>query len=90
MSKGFCTTEQMEQCPLTEHFTDTHHLYFPQAQYKRPIERAYRELPPHKVQMCRNDHNELHEAIEPPTKPPVTEMQRAIASWAMRELEIGA
>ena len=82
-----CTPEQMEVCPLKQHFTDTHHLYFPRRDYQTKTEKQYRELPHHKVVICRNEHNELHAEYQPPTKPSQAEMVRAIASWAMREAE---
>lgn len=80
-----CTPEQMAECPLQTHYQDTHHLYFPRRAYRSRVEKQYRELPPHKVEICRNDHNELHATELPPTKPPYNEMVRAIASYATRE-----
>ena len=85
MSRGECPPEQMEVCPLTIHFKDVHHLYFPRRDYNNRVEKEYRELPPHKVEMCRNEHNELHATEQPPTKPPRSEMLRAIASYATKE-----
>lgn len=85
MTRGECTPEQIAECPLYVHFTDTHHLYHPASNYRTKIEKKYRELPSHKVQLCRNEHNEIHATQEAPTKPDRNEMLRAIASQATRE-----
>ena len=89
MARGRCTPEQMAECPLMQHFTDVHHLYHPRADYRSPIEKQYRELPHHKVQICRNEHNEIHATEKPPTKPDRAEMVRAIASYMMKEVDYG-
>lgn len=65
----------------------THHLLYPRGQYRTALEKEYRELPSHKVQMCRQEHDELHATEQPPTKPPRDEMLRAIASQALREAQ---
>lgn len=75
----------MLECPLKKHFSDSHHLYYPSSDYQTRVEKDYRELPHHKVQLCRNEHQEIHASQEPPTKPDRAEMVRAIASWAMHE-----
>ena len=88
MSRKNCTPEQMAECPLMQHFSDVHHMYYPRSDYKTSTEKQYRELPHHKVRLCRNEHNEIHANEQAPTKPPYSEMVRAIASYAMREARI--
>ena len=49
------------------------------------VEREYRELPEHKVQLCRAEHDELHATQEPPEKPSRNEMLQAIARAAIQQ-----
>ena len=76
--RGECTPEQKEVCPLRTHFQDEHHLMYPKRDYSQPVEKAYRELPENKVQMCRHEHNELHATQEPPLKPSIETMAEAV------------
>ena len=76
--RGECTPEQKMECPLAHHFTDEHHLYFPRSDYKQPVEKSFRNLPDNTVQLCRNEHNELHATEEPPEKPSIQYMAESI------------
>lgn len=73
--------KNVEQCPYQYSgcFADTHHEYFPRSDYRRGVARQFRELPENKVQLCRNEHDELHAVTEPPIKPSREEMMGAIA-----------
>lgn len=66
--------------------SSTHHLYWPRRDYTTKTARQFRELPAHKEQLCRREHDERHATEQPPTKPSHTEMLRAIASQAIREM----
>lgn len=84
MSHGLCSPEQIAACPLTEHFTDQHHSYYPRRKYRGLLAATFRGLPENKEQLCRFEHNELH-ANEPiPVKPSTAEMREAIAQSALK------
>lgn len=59
-------------------FLDIHHLYHPRSDYKKPVDREFRNLDENKVRMCRNLHNIEHSVFEPPTKPDREIMKLAI------------
>lgn len=77
MSRKECYNDNPE-CPYYgECYSDLHHTMWPSPDYTTPIENKFRELPQHKVQTCRWEHDQIHEG-EPPTKPPVEFMEEAI------------
>jgi hypothetical protein len=76
--RGECTPEQKERCPLSQHYSDTHHTKYPASAYRQPVERAFRNLPENLEQMCRYEHNELHANEEPPEKPSIQFMAEAV------------
>jgi hypothetical protein len=55
-----------------------HHLYWPRRKYKAAIERAFRNLPCHIVQMRIQDHRDLHATERPPQKPSREYMVRVL------------
>jgi hypothetical protein len=81
MEKLPCSSQ--DTCPLRDTqmgcFEDVHHLYFPRADYKKPIEREFRELKENKVIMCREWHNTDHAVFEAPAKPDLVVMKAAVA-----------
>lgn len=85
MSRGFCSPEQIAQCPLREHYTDEHHIWWPARNYRDRTSAAFRDLPENKVQLCRNEHNELHATQQPPEKPDRLKM---LAILAFNEVDI--
>lgn len=60
-------------------FSDEHHLFWPKNQYTSKLEKLYRELPEHKVQICRAEHDERHATERPPKKPPVETIIAALS-----------
>jgi len=88
MEKLPCSNQ--ENCRLRDTqkgcFEDVHHLYFPRADYKKPIERAFRELPENKVVMCREWHNTDHAVFEPLEKPDLEIMKMAVSEEHNRRL----
>jgi hypothetical protein len=79
MSRGFCSEQQIADCPFASHFSDIHHAYFPRTSYVTRLEKTFRELPENKERLCRNEHNELHATSEIPEKPDKEFMLRAIS-----------
>jgi len=81
-----CPTPQ-EGCPYAEQgcFSDTHHLFYPRRDYRRGVEKRFRELPENKEQICRWEHDERHATELPPEKPSREEMLRAIGGAALQE-----
>lgn len=71
-----------EACPyFTDRgscFSDNHHLYWPRVDYRRGLEREFRELPENKQQLCRWEHDEIHATQEPPAKPSLEIIRRAL------------
>ena len=67
-----------DHCPLKKPFTDRHHLFYPRSAYRTPIEKAFRDLPENKVDICRCLHNYLHRTEPIPKKPSREEMLEAI------------
>lgn len=88
MEKLPCSNQ--DSCPLRDTekgcFEDVHHLYFPRRDYRKPIERAFRELDENKVVMCREWHNTDHAVFEAPDKPDLEIMKMAIAEEKNKRL----
>lgn len=57
---------------------DTHHLFYPRRAYRSGVEKRFRRLAINVVEMCVNDHRELHATQEPPVKPSRDEMLEAL------------
>lgn len=73
--------EQNDACKYYPNcYEDTHHLLYPSADYTTPLERLYRSLDDNKVEMCRQQHDELHRTQQPPEKPTREEMLHEIGS----------
>ena len=87
MARGFCSPEQIAQCPLVEHYTDEHHLWWPARNYRDRTGSAFRELPENKEQKCRHEHNELHANQQPPDKP---DRLRMLAVLAFNEVDVAS
>lgn len=66
--------------------TNTHHRYWPKRRYTTSVERAFRELPDNKVDLCMDEHRELHATEAPPHKPTRNEMLQALANIAIQEV----
>ncbi len=76
-------------CPFFESeggcFIDSHHTKWPAERYvdangiKRGVAWAYRELLPHRVEVCRAKHVAIHTAEEPPTLVSQTVMSETVA-----------
>lgn len=45
-----------------------HHLYWPESDYTEPLEREFRELDVNRVEMCKQDEENVHRAF--PNGPP--------------------
>ena len=69
-------------------FSDTHHLFYPRRDYRRPTERDFRELPENKEQLCRAEHDERHATELPPEKPSRVEMLGAIATYSASQRRV--
>lgn len=59
--------------------TSTHHIWFPRRDYKTRVEKMFRQLPCHKVEMSVEGHRRLHQLAFAdngviPTKPSKDEM----------------
>jgi hypothetical protein len=67
-------------------FSDIHHLYFPRREYRSPTEKRFRELSENKVQLCRQDHDDLHAVTDIPEKPDLEIMRQAIQEEKDRRL----
>lgn len=59
-------------------FEDVHHRQYPRRDYRKPVERDYRNLDDNKELTCRDRHNEIHATESPPEKPTLREMRLAI------------
>lgn len=58
--------------------TNIHHDYYPACDYRTPVEKAFRELPTNKEELCMAEHDERHKTEQPPVKPSRDEMLLAI------------
>ena len=56
-----------------------HHFWFPARSYQTGYAKVFRNLPCGTIVMDRRMHELVHIFTAPPTRPPVSEMQRAIA-----------
>ena len=54
--------------------TNRHHLYWPSGEYKSGVEKRFRQLGENIVEMCRDEHVDLHATTQPPDKPSRNEM----------------
>lgn len=59
-----CKLWERGQCKM-----DTHHEYWPKRDYRTQVEREFRSLPENQVELCRAEHDTLHETTLPPIKP---------------------
>lgn len=82
---------QTERCELFRKigkcFMDVHHLCHPRKDYKKPVEREFRNLEENKVYTCRNLHQIEHSVFEPPEKPDLEIMRLAILEEKNRRLQ---
>lgn len=71
---------EANDCPNYQEgcYTDKHHLYYPRAEYKTPLEKRFRSLGVNIVRLCRQDHDELHTTQTPPEKPSIEHMRSMI------------
>lgn len=46
-----------------------HHIFWPESDYRTPLEKEFRELPGNRVPMCKGQEVILHESGEKPPKP---------------------
>lgn len=67
--------------------SNTHHAYYPRRAYRTVIEKAFRELPDNKEQLCMAEHLDKHATERPPQKPPREVMIQAIAAAAINQTE---
>lgn len=67
----------------TKKTTNVHHLYWPASAYKTALERTFRCLPCHQVEMGIVAHIKLHRYQRPPEKPPTWEMVEVIEEHEM-------
>lgn len=84
--EGVPCTRQDECRYAPSCYQDSHHVYFPRRDYKTKIEKQFRNLPENLVEMCRNDHDNLHATQTPPEKPSRDEMLVAISRTAIGEV----
>jgi len=78
-----CETEGM--CRYPEPFEDNHHVYYPKREYSGSLERKYRNLGCHVVEICRCKHDEIHATEQPPDKPSTEVMVDAIERSGERQ-----
>lgn len=74
MTRGSCTPEQRAACPLQNHFSDNHHLQYPEPLYLSKVEKRWRNQPLNKTQVCVAIHRAIHASGYVPPKPPRGEM----------------
>src|SRR5690242_6244194 len=89
MSRRECSPEQKANCPLWQHFADSHHLAYPKSDYRGGIEHEWREMPSNKRHVCRYVHDAIHASGYVPEKPSRGEMERdlSIGRVATSQLE---
>lgn len=77
-----CPPDMQERCPIFiqegECYVDKHHLYWPSTDYRGRVEKEFRQLEVHKVDICRWLHNTIHAIALPPEKPTRKEMREII------------
>lgn len=76
-----CRYAGTPECRLT-----VHHQYWPRRDYKKPVEKQFRELAVNKEMLPRCDHDELHATTRPPEKPTRDEMLVVISRTAIGEV----
>ena len=83
MSRGECP-EPRPDCPYAGLrggcFSDEHHLFFPEVDYRDIMGSEFRELAENKEYICRWDHDEIHATEMPPKRPPREQILGAIAT----------
>lgn len=87
MALGQCPRANAPDCPYRSQVgceSNKHHQYWPRRDYKTSLEKEFRELPENKEQICKWLHQLIHENSEPPEKPNVQDMIRAIAQSAIQ------
>lgn len=62
-----------------------HHLYWPKRDYRSDLERRFRALPWHKVEMPVEAHELLHRLAAPPRKPSLEEMLAVVETYELQE-----
>lgn len=60
-----------------------HHIWWPKSRYQTDLERTFRELPCHIVELAVPLHDLLHECSDPPRKPQSFEMVKIIRNHEM-------
>lgn len=74
------TCEPNEECKyFPDCFESTHHLFYPERDYRTPLERLFRSLDENKVELCRSKHDQLHAEQDPPLRPTREEMLQALS-----------
>ena len=71
-----CPYVDTPQCIVTEH-----HTQWPASSFTSELEQAFRNLPMNIVELRRCDHDDVHRTQEPPEKPRVEEMAKAIIEY---------
>lgn len=71
--RGPLKEEQFHGC-----YSDSHHVLYPANRYQTPLEKAYRDLPENKEQVCAWTHQLIHEQLPPPKKPSLRRMIAAL------------
>lgn len=73
--------ESNSDCPYFTDgcYSDLHHQYWPSPDYTGTIANKFRELPENKQQLCRREHDQVHEG-SPPAKPSLEVMEHTIVT----------
>ena len=72
-------------CRYPEPYQDNHHIYWPKREYQGSVERRFRNLGCHVVNICRCKHDEIHGIEAPPDKPSTETMIDAIERSGERQ-----
>jgi hypothetical protein len=81
--KRWYTTEEGLKIPDT--YVNKHHLIYKRADYKSPIEKAYRGAGGFIVEITIDSHKDLHSETEPPIKPSPELMREIITNQRNKE-----
>lgn len=77
-----CQNPNNENCPVFQVkgycFEDVHHLYYPKSSYSNGFAQKFRELDENKVEICRDEHNEIHATERSPYRPSMNFIKEAI------------
>jgi hypothetical protein len=87
---GVCPRENTPGCPYMERggcASNEHHRLWPRRRYKSQLEKQFRDLPENKEQLCRWEHDLLHEFELPPEKPSLETMLVALSQLAIQEAD---